>query len=61
MNKNVFFYTYILEKYRKDKLTISYLFSVHFHKHNANLGKHGCLGTKMVGAKLLDLDLLIMT
>ena len=36
-----FFHTYDLEKYCMDKLTISYLFSVHFHKHHANLGKHG--------------------
>ena len=43
--------TYVLEKYCKDKLTISYSFSVHLHKHHANLGKHGCLGAKMVGAK----------
>ena len=34
-------YTYVIEKYCKDKLTISYVFSVHFHKHYANLEKHG--------------------
>ena len=45
----LFFHTYVLEKYCKDKLTISYLFSVHFHKHYENLGKHGCLGAKWSG------------
>ena len=34
------FHAYELKKYCKDKLTISYLFSVHVHKHFANLGKH---------------------
>ena len=44
-----FFHTYVLDKYCKNKLTISYLFSVHFHKHHANLVKHGCLGAKWWG------------
>ena len=39
MNKNVSFHTYVFEKYCKDKL--SHLFSVHFHKHHANLGQNG--------------------
>ena len=43
------FHTYVLETYCKDELTISYLFTVHSHKHNANLGKHGCLGAKWSG------------
>ena len=50
LNKNVFFHTYVLEKYCKDTLTKSYLFSVHLHKHHANLWKHENLGPKMVGA-----------
>ena len=38
------FHTYVLEKYSKDKLTISYLSSVHFHKHYAICGNTGVLG-----------------
>ena len=49
--RNIFcsFYTYELEKYCKDKLTLSYLFLDHFHKHHTNLGKHGCPGAKWSG------------
>ena len=36
--KNVFFHTYILEKYSKDKL--KYFSSVHAHRCHVNLRKH---------------------
>ena len=44
-----FSHNYIIEKYCKDKLTISYLFSVHDHKYPANLGKHGAVVAKWSG------------
>ena len=44
-----FFNPYVLEKYCEDKLTISYLFPAHFHKHHVNFEKHGCLGAKWSG------------
>ena len=45
----IFSHLYILEKYFKDKFTISYFFSVHAPIHHANLGKHGCLRAKWPG------------
>ena len=44
-----FFLTLRITQNCKDKLTISYLLSVYFHKHDANLEKHGCLGAKWSG------------
>ena len=45
----MFFHTYIIEKYFKDKFTISSFFSVHVHRNHANMRRHGCLVAKWSG------------